>query len=68
MFIRSFIELLMLYKHITSNMDMFNNIANGTILNRNINSENLLKINNDIALCSYYKDFIEYYDDWYISY
>lgn len=66
MFLKSFIELLALYKNIFINAS--NKLANETYLARDTTENNLYKINNDISMFKLFSEFIAYYDDWYASF
>lgn len=66
MFIRTFIELLIFYKNMQTNLS--NRLASTSLLNKDIFNYKVEKVNDDISLCLIFNDFIVYYDEWYMSY
>jgi hypothetical protein len=66
MFLKSFIELLALYKNIYNNAN--DKLANETYMTKNTTRNNLYYVDNDIMLCNLYLEFIQYYDNWYITF
>lgn len=66
MFNRSFIDLLHIYYNI--NKYASNKLANNSLLYMNTFQNNLFEVNEYLRLTTIYKDFISYYDDWFITY
>jgi len=66
MFISSFIELLKIFNHINNYAD--NYLANYSLFRAKNYHENLNMVNDYISLVPLYKDFIKYYEKWFIHY
>lgn len=66
MFLKSFIELLTLYKNIY--IDTCNKLANRSYFARYSVEYNIYKVSDDITLFNIYSEFVKYYDNWYVSF